>query len=372
MPDLPESFPEIEVSGLEDGPIDREAAVDGNEPVVRYCSRADLIGEPGKLFGQFGTNLVLLSDKVPEWGVLEENHDEDGNLHLGGLSIDVVGLLDSAIEDADVDEFAAEIADRTELDEERARLLVLSDGYELDAAGIAARLDTGEATVREQLAEIHEHHDRDEIAEQMGMPDIDFPIGYVRYGSTADAIGRPGQLFARLDDEFILLPKRVLGWDVLEKTDGSGEFHFADVPEDKLPMFDSKIEYVDIDGLAQSLVEGSDLDVLGAKVLLLFEGYELDPPEVAAELDVEESVVVERIEAIYDQYDEDEIVAAVQEHHPDVSAGTVRVFVLAEGFGWPADEIAEDLGVDEQTVRDRLVTARTEHGELEETLQEVI
>ncbi|ERH10544.1 MAG: hypothetical protein J07HX64_02319 [halophilic archaeon J07HX64] len=107
-------------------------------------------------------------------------------------------------------------------------------------------------------------------------------------------------------------------------------------------------------------------------VLLLFEGFELDPPEIATELSMSEETVVTRIESIYDRYDEDEIVDVVQEQHPDVADAVVRAFVLAEGFGRDSEGIAADLGVDEGTAAEKLDTARNDHPELADTLREVI
>jgi DNA-directed RNA polymerase specialized sigma24 family protein len=347
-------------------------ATEAGEGVIRYGSTADIIGEPEQVFARFGDEFVLLSENVPEWSVLQDHHDEHGHLHIDDLSMDVLGLLDQAMEDADIDELAADVADRTEVDEPAARLLILANGFELTPPEIADELDMSVEMVESQLDGLHDEYDIASVAATMQKPDVDIPLGRVQYGSTAEPIGEPEKLFARIEGEFALFPVEVLGWNVFEDTAGDGELHLEDVRDRKVPMIESKVEYVDLDDIAEPLAQGSRLDAQGAKILLLFEGFELDPPGIADELDVDEEVVVEHIDDIYDRYDEDTIVETVQDRHPDVPAGTVRVFVLAEGFNWPDEEIAEDLGVDTETVADRLETAREQYPELTETLQEAV
>jgi len=195
----------------------------------------------------------------------------------------------------------------------------------------------------------------------------------LRYGTPAESIGEPGKLFARFDGDFVLLRQQVLDWGIVRDNEvDPGVVHLDDVPGSRLGRLRSAAEPVELDGLAATLAGNSGLDERSATVLLLFEGFELDPPEIAAELSVGEETVVERIESIYDRYDEDEIVAMVQEQHPDTDDALVRAFVLAEGFGWQTDEIADDLGVEQGTVEDYLDTAAEEHADLVETLQEVI
>jgi hypothetical protein len=195
----------------------------------------------------------------------------------------------------------------------------------------------------------------------------------LRYGTPAESVGEPGKVFAQFDGEFVLLRQQVLQWGMIEDNEVEpGLVHLDDVPGARLGRLRSEAESVDIDELAATLASNSGLDHLGAQVLLLFEGFEFDPPEIATELSVGEEAVIERIESIYDQYDADEIVATVQEQHPDIDDDLVRAFVLVEGFGWEHDEVAEDLGVDEAAVEEYLDTAREEHAELVETLQDAI
>jgi DNA-directed RNA polymerase specialized sigma24 family protein len=195
----------------------------------------------------------------------------------------------------------------------------------------------------------------------------------LRYGTPAESVGEPGRVFAQFDGEFVLLRRQVLDWGMITDNEVEpGVVTLDDVPGSQLGRLRSATESVEIDDLAQRLAENSGLDEFGAQVLLLFEGFELDPPEIASELSTAEEAVVEEIENIYNQYDEDEIAAMVQEHHPDIEDDLVRAFVLSRGFAWETDEIAADLGVDEVTVEDYLDTAQAEHEELEETLQDVI
>ena len=359
---------------------DRQLLADGGDGraaeagtgVVRYGSTADIVGEPGQVFARFGDEFVLLSETVPGWSVLQDHHDENGHLHIDDLSIDVLGLLDQEMEGADIDELAADVADRTEVDKPAARLLILANGFELDPPAIADELDMPVEMVESQLDGLHDEYDIASVAATMQKPDVDIPLGRVQYGSTAEPVGEPEKLFARIEGEFALFPVEVLGWNVFEDTAGDGELHLEDVRDRKVPMIESKVEYVDLDEIAASLAQGSRLDEQGAKILLLFEGYELDPPEIAAELDVDEDDIVEHIDGIYDRYNEDSIVETVREHHPEVPAGTVRAFVLAEGFDRPDEEIAETLGVDTATVADRVETAHERYPELTETLEEVV
>ena len=195
----------------------------------------------------------------------------------------------------------------------------------------------------------------------------------LRYGTPADAIGEPEQVFARFDGDFVLLDREVLGWTVVTDNEvEDGVVHLDGVSENSVGMVRSRADPVDIDALAARLADGAALDELGARVLLLFEGFELDPPEIAATLDTDEETVVERIEGVYDRYDEESVVERVREHHPDAPAETVRAFVLANGFRWDPAAIAEDLGTDEEAVARHLETAREEYPELAETLQQVI
>jgi DNA-directed RNA polymerase specialized sigma24 family protein len=195
----------------------------------------------------------------------------------------------------------------------------------------------------------------------------------LRYGTPAESVGEPGKVFAQFDGDFVLLRQQALDWGIVRDNEVEpGVVNLDDVPGSRLGRLRSAAEPVDIEELAATLAGNSGLDQFGAQVLVLFEGFELDPPEIAAELSVDEDTVVARIESIYEQYDEDEIVAAVREHHPDLDADLVRAFVLAEGFAWGHDEIAADLGVEEATAEEYVDTAREEHTDLAETLQEVI
>jgi len=195
----------------------------------------------------------------------------------------------------------------------------------------------------------------------------------LRYGTPAESVGEPGKVFAQFDGEFVLLGQQVLDWGMIADNEVEpGVVNLDDVPGARLGRLRSATEPVEVDELAGRLAGNSGLDEFGAQVLLLFEGFELDPPEIASELSTAEEAVVEEIENIYNQYDENEIAATVQEHHPDIDDDIVRAFVLSRGFAWETDEIAADLGVDEATVEDHLDTAHEEHEQLEETLQEVI
>jgi DNA-directed RNA polymerase specialized sigma24 family protein len=195
----------------------------------------------------------------------------------------------------------------------------------------------------------------------------------LRYGTPAESIGKPGKVFAQFDGNFVLLRRQVLNWGPVRDNEVEpGLVNLNDVPGSQLGRIRSASEPVELDELAATLAENSGLDERGATVLLLFEGFELDPPEIATELSVSEETVVTRIESIYDRYDEDEIVDAVQEQHPEVAEEVVRAFVLAEGFGRDSEGIANDLGVDEDTAVKRLDTAHGEHPELADTLETVI
>jgi len=195
----------------------------------------------------------------------------------------------------------------------------------------------------------------------------------LRYGTPAESIGEPGKVFARFDGDFVLLRRQVLDWGPVRDNEVEpGLVHLDELPGSQLGRIRSASEPVELDELATTLAGNSGLDERGATVLLLFEGFELDPPEIATELSVNEETVVARIESIYDRYDEDEIVDAVQEQHPEVADEVVYAFVLAEGFGREAGGIADDLDVDEDTVAERLNIARDDHPELADTLQEVI
>lgn len=195
----------------------------------------------------------------------------------------------------------------------------------------------------------------------------------LRYGTPADAIGEPEKVFARFDDDFVLLDREALGWTAVTDNEvEEGVVHLDGVSGNSLGMVRSHADPVDIDALATRLADDAALDELGARVLLLFEGFELDPPEIATTLDTDEESVVERIEGVYDRYDEAAVVDRVREHHPDAPAETVRAFVLANGFRWDPASIAEDLDTDEETVATHLDTAREEYPALAETLQQVI
>jgi DNA-directed RNA polymerase specialized sigma24 family protein len=208
-------------------------------------------------------------------------------------------------------------------------------------------------------------------AERRAVTDGGRPV--LRYGTPADSVGEPGKVFAQFDGDFVLLRQQVLEWGMVQDNEVEpGVVHLDDVPGARLGRLRSATESIELDELAATLAGNSGLDELGAKVLLLFEGFELDPDEIATALSIEEETVVAQIESIYDRYDEDEIVALVQEEHPDADETLVRAFVLAEGFGRQTDEIAEDLGVEPGTVEDYLDTAAEEHADLVETLQEVI
>lgn len=194
----------------------------------------------------------------------------------------------------------------------------------------------------------------------------------LRYGTPAESVGEPAKLFARFDGDLVLLGQQALGWEMIQENEVEpGVVHLDDVPGSRLGRLRSATEPVELDQFAAALAGNSGLDELGARVLLLFEGFELDPPEIATELSLDEEAVITRIESIYDRYDEDEIVSMVQEQHPDTDEALVRAFVLAEAFDWGTNEIAEDLAVEPGAVEAYLDTA-AEHPDLAETLQAVI
>lgn len=195
----------------------------------------------------------------------------------------------------------------------------------------------------------------------------------LRYGAPAEAIGRPSQVFGRFNGEFVLIPQELLERDYLQRNESEpGVIQIGKVPESTLDQLESRLTTVEISRLASSLAANSSLDEQGARVLLLFEGFEFEPDEIAAELGIEQETVIQHVQEIYDRYDEDDIVAQVQAEHPEVPDPVVRTFVLATGFGWDNEEIAADLGVDENTTIEHLVTARQDHEELGATLEQVI
>lgn len=191
---------------------------------------------------------------------------------------------------------------------------------------------------------------------------------YLRYGDSAGDVGEPDKVFGRIGDStYVLVPKTVLGWSVVEENEVEpGVVDLGPIEGEPLAMVRDEIDYIDFDKLAEAICEGTELSVEESKVVLLYEGFEMEPPEIAANLDMSEEAVQSTLQSIYDEYNLDQLVETVCEH-TDLSPEDARVFVLGIGFDLPPSEVAAELDISTEAARDRIEHIRAEYGDIDVT-----
>lgn len=193
---------------------------------------------------------------------------------------------------------------------------------------------------------------------------------YFRYGASAETIGMPEKVFARVGDRYGLVDDIVLEWSIIADYEVEpGVVDLVAMPAAK--MVDKKFEPVDIDALAAELADTVGIDTEQALALILFEGYELSNVEIADELDATEAHVEKLLRTVYDHYDEDRLVGDIVDAVSDVSEQQARIYVLGEGYGLDPAEIAAELGLSAETVRDEL-DAVGDHPELAAVLEDSV
>lgn len=191
----------------------------------------------------------------------------------------------------------------------------------------------------------------------------------LRVGASAEVIGEDGKLFARLGDRPVLIDPIILNWTVVEENREGDEIHLDDLAGNALEMLFTRVDELDFDACVEALYTHVGIDEQTARVLLLFEGFEFDVDEIATELDISRETVNDELYALYERYDEQRIIAEVQDAHPEIEQNVVAAFVLAEGFRWDENRIAAELDVAEDELA-ALVEDAPEA--LEKTLQEII
>jgi DNA-directed RNA polymerase specialized sigma24 family protein len=189
---------------------------------------------------------------------------------------------------------------------------------------------------------------------------------YLRYGDSADAVGEPDKVFARIgDDTYALVPETALGWSIVEQNEVEpGVVNLGPLEGEPLGMLRKELDYVELDELAEAINEGTDFSTEESTVLLLYEGFEMEPSEIAATTDLSEEAVQSRLQDIYDEYSIDRLVDTVCEH-TDLSRDDARAFVLADGFGLSSEEVAAELDISTDTAEERLDRIRTEYDDID-------
>jgi DNA-directed RNA polymerase specialized sigma24 family protein len=189
---------------------------------------------------------------------------------------------------------------------------------------------------------------------------------YLRYGDSAESVGEPDKVFGRVGDStYVLVPKTVLGWSIVEENEvEQGVIDLEPLEGEPLGMLRKEIDYIDLEELSESIVDGTELSAEEGSVLLLYEGFEMDPPEIASNLDLTEETVKSHIRAVYDEYSLDNLVETVREH-TNLSPEDARIFVLADGFALPPEEVAAELDVSKNKVERSLEDIRAEYSNLD-------
>lgn len=188
-------------------------------------------------------------------------------------------------------------------------------------------------------------------------------------GASAEAIGENERHFARLGDRPVLVDPVILNWTAVKENMDGNEIQLDGLSGNALDMLLTRVEELDFEACVQALTTQVGIDDQTARVLLLFEGFELDVGEIADELDISREAVNDELHALYEQYDEQRIIEEMQTRHPNRSETAIAAFVLAEGFRWDTDEVAAELGIAADEVPALLETGDEE---LEKSLQEVI
>lgn len=176
----------------------------------------------------------------------------------------------------------------------------------------------------------------------------------LRYGEAATAVGEPDKVFGMIRDQFLLIPENVLGWSIIEENEQSpGIVDLAALSGPARGMLSDKLVRVELAELVAQLQEYTSLGDEKAAVLLLSSGFELSTDEIADRLDISPDAVREYELELSEQYDIDRVVTELSQHL-ELTEQQARIAVLSQGVGYSDAQIADELGITEETVRDTL------------------
>lgn len=187
----------------------------------------------------------------------------------------------------------------------------------------------------------------------------------LRYGTTAEAIGRPDDVFGKLGDRYVLIPQHVLDWSIIADNEiEPGVAALDDLSHDSGDVIAEWIEWTELDELIHILTELTDLSEEEAGVLLLSEGLEFERDEIAAELGLTQSSVGDHLRSIRDRYDGAHLVGQLVEQ-AGLSEQQARILVNTQVLGLTVEEVSEKLDMPLQDVEFTLETIETEHDNID-------
>lgn len=127
---------------------------------------------------------------------------------------------------------------------------------------------------------------------------------WLLYGQPADVIDEPEKVFARRNDEFVLMPMSLFDEPVVEDNEHvPGEIFLDGISADD-GYFDivDQLEPVDVDDLITDLVEETVFSEREAQMVVLGGWFGMDRQKIAEHLDLSKHTVRNHIEAAKDRY----------------------------------------------------------------------
>jgi hypothetical protein len=127
---------------------------------------------------------------------------------------------------------------------------------------------------------------------------------WLLYGQPADVIDEPEKVFARRNDEFVLMPMSLFDEPVVEDNEHvPGEISLDGISADDgyLDIVD-QLEPVDVGDLITDFVEETVFSEREAQMVVLGGWFGMDRPKIAEHLDLSTHTVRNHIEAAKDRY----------------------------------------------------------------------
>lgn len=130
---------------------------------------------------------------------------------------------------------------------------------------------------------------------------------WLLYGEPADAIGQPNKVFARFDDEFVLFPLELLGEEMVEEHEHvPGEILASTMSVEDYREIVKEMEPLDVNDLVDEIAGEIVWNVQEAEVAIRFGWFHMNTQEIAQDLDLHEETVDERLQTARERYGEAE------------------------------------------------------------------
>lgn len=126
---------------------------------------------------------------------------------------------------------------------------------------------------------------------------------WLLYGQPADIVDKPERVFARRNDEFVLMPMSLLDESTVEANEHvPGEILLDGISGDAYFDIVEQLESVDVDSLIADLVGETVFSEREAQMVVLGGWFDMDQKEISEYLDLSKHTVRNHIEAAKSRY----------------------------------------------------------------------